>query len=90
MDIPLSESVSLRNAWLATSKKGDKVLILNFDSGFKKLARSRMKDFELMFRAFLKTLKANTSVTKVYVLENSRKIKLAIGDYQLYYALRVN
>ncbi len=85
---PIDHENLLKDVVRVKTKK-EVVLVINFQSGFSQYALQHIEKVEWLIKGVIKTLKENTRVKKVYILENNQKMKLHIGDWQLYYPIKI-
>lgn len=64
------------------------MMIINFKPGFSAYALQNYDAVNWLLQGIIQTLKDNTRVKALYIRENNDRIRLQVGDWQLYYPVK--
>lgn len=78
-----------KNVWLVESSKdkGKQIIVINFDKSLSVVTKEYNWNFEWMIDGLLRTLKENTRVRSVFILEEGRRKKINVGKWNLLYPI---
>jgi hypothetical protein len=85
----ISPELIAHNIWVVEDPegKGNKTVIIDFNEEFDRELKYNNDGLEWMIKGLKQTLKENTGVRRLFLLENGKRKKAELGKWQIYHPL---